>query len=130
MRYLPGIAVMRDFEGRYLFANEAWERLQRRPRQDWQGKTIAEVWPPDMAAQFYEGDLQVITQGKPVQTIEEIPQEDGIHNWLVNKFPIPDKDGRPDPHRRGGHRHHPAAAGGGGPAGIGAAAALSSPLSS
>ena len=48
-----------------------------------------------MAAQFCEGDLQVIVQGKPVQTIEEIPQEDGIHNWLVNKFPIPDKDGRP-----------------------------------
>ncbi len=95
MRHLPGTAVMRDFKGRYLFANEAWERLQRRARQDWEGKTIAEVWPSHMAAQFYEGDLQVITQGKPVQTIEEISQEDGIHNWLVNKFPIPDKDGRP-----------------------------------
>ena len=95
MRHLPGTAIMRDFKGRYLFANETWERLQHRTRQDWEGKTIAEVWPSHMAAQFYEGDLQVIAQGKPVQTIEEIPQEDGIHNWLVNKFPIPDKDGRP-----------------------------------
>ena len=92
---LPGTAVMRDFKGRYLFANEAWERLQHRTRQDWEGKTIAEVWPPHMAARFYEGDLQVIAQGKTVQTIEEIPQEDGIHNWLVTKFPIPDQDGRP-----------------------------------
>jgi signal transduction histidine kinase len=40
-------------------------------------------------------DQQVITRGEPVQTIEEIPQEDGIHNWLINKFPIPDKDGQP-----------------------------------
>lgn len=95
MRHLPGTAIMRDLKGRYLFANEAWERLQRRSRQDWEGKTIAEVWPSPMAAQFYEGDLKVIAQGKPVQSIEEIPQEDGIHNWLVNKFPIPDKDGRP-----------------------------------
>jgi PAS domain S-box-containing protein len=95
MRHAPGTAVMRDFKGRYLFANEAWERLQHRTRQDWEGKTIAEVWPSHMAANFYEGDLQVITQGKPVQTIEEIPQEDGIHNWLVTKFPIPDQDGRP-----------------------------------
>ena len=95
MRHAPGTAVMRDFKGRYLFANETWERLQHRTRQDWEGKTIAEVWPPHMAAKFYEGDLQVIAQGKPVQTIEEIPQEDGIHNWLVNKFPIPDQDGRP-----------------------------------
>ena len=95
MRHLPGTAVMRDFNGRYLFANEVWERLQLRTRQDWEGKTIAEVWPPHMAAKFYEGDLQVIAQGKTVQTIEEIPQEDGIHNWLVTKFPIPDQDGRP-----------------------------------
>jgi len=94
MRHLPGIAFMRDFNGRYLFANEAWERLQRRSRQDWEGKTIAEVWPSQMAAKFYECDHRVMTRGKPVQNIEEIPQEDGLHNWLINKFPIPDRDGR------------------------------------
>jgi len=95
MRHLPGTAIMRDFKGRYIFANETWERVLQRTRQDWEGKTIAEVWPSDLAAQFYEGDLKVIAQGKPVQILEGIPQEDGIHNWLVNKFPIPDKDGRP-----------------------------------
>ena len=124
MRHLPGTAVMRDFKGRYLFANETWEKLQRRTRQDWEGKTLAEVWPSHMAARYIEGDLQVIAQGKPVQTIEEIPQEDGIHNWLVNKFPIPDQRRPAGSHRGGGHRHHPAAAGGGSLAGIGAAAAL------
>jgi PAS domain S-box-containing protein len=96
MRHSPGTAVMRDFKGRYLFANEAWERLQRRTRRDWEGKSIAEVWPPHIAARFYEGDFQVITQGKTVQTIEEIPQEDGIHNWLVTKFPIQDQNGQPN----------------------------------
>jgi PAS domain S-box-containing protein len=95
MRYLPGIAVMRDFQGRYLFANEAWERIQHRPRRDWEGKTIAAVWPPEVAANIHASDQQIISQGEPVQVIEPIPQEDGIHNWLVNKFPIPDKDGRP-----------------------------------
>jgi PAS domain S-box-containing protein len=95
MRHAPGTAVMRDFKSRYLFANEAWERLQHRTRQDWEGKSSAEVWPPDLAARIYEGDLQVIAQGEMVQTIEEIPQDDGIHNWLVTKFPITDKDGRP-----------------------------------
>jgi PAS domain S-box-containing protein len=95
MRHAPGTAVMRDFRGRYIFANETWERLQHLTRQDWEGRTIAELWPPHMAAKFCEGDLQVIAQGKTVQTIEEIPQEDGIHNWLVTKFPIPDQDGHP-----------------------------------
>lgn len=95
MRHTPGTAVMRDFKGRYLFANEAWERIQNRTRRDWEGKSIAEVWPSHIAARFYEGDFQVIAQGKTVQTVEEIPQEDGIHNWLVTKFPIQDQNGRP-----------------------------------
>ena len=95
MRHLPGIAFMRDLKGCYLFANEAWERIKHRLPQDWQGKTIAEVWPPDLAAVFKESDQQVITRGEPVQIIEEFPQEDGTHKWLVNKFPILDKDGRP-----------------------------------
>ncbi|MDP2044907.1 MAG: PAS domain S-box protein, partial [Deltaproteobacteria bacterium] len=95
MRHAPGTAVMRDSKGRYLFANEAWEKRQHRTRQDWEGKAIAEVWPPHLAARFYEGDLKVIAQGKTVQTIEEIPQEDGIHNWLVTKFPVPNQDGQP-----------------------------------
>jgi PAS domain S-box-containing protein len=95
MRHAPGTAVMRDFKGRYLFANEAWEKRQHRTRRDWEGKSIAEVWPPHLADRFYEGDLKVIAQGKTVQTIEEIPQEDGIHNWLVTVFSIPNQDGRP-----------------------------------
>jgi PAS domain S-box-containing protein len=95
MRHLPGTASMRDFKGRYLYANEAWEMIQRRQGQDWKGKTIAEVWPPEIAAKIRDSDQQVITRGGPVQTIVELPQEDGIHSWLVNKFPIPDKDGQP-----------------------------------
>ena len=34
-------------------------------------------------------------RGNRCRSSKRFPQEDGIHNWLVNKFPIPDKDGRP-----------------------------------
>jgi PAS domain S-box-containing protein len=95
MRHLPGIAVMRDFQGHYLFANEAWERLQHRSDPALPDKSKREAWPASPAARIDDRDLQLIVQGEPIQTIEEIPQEDGIHNWLVNKFPILDKDGQP-----------------------------------
>jgi PAS domain S-box-containing protein len=95
MRHLPGSAIMRDDQGRYVYVNETWARIRHLPPEACLGKTVDEVWPPHVAAKFKEGDLRVITQAEPVQTIEEIAQEDGIHNWLVNKFPIPDKDGRP-----------------------------------
>jgi PAS domain S-box-containing protein len=95
MRHLPGIAVMRDFQGHYLFANEVWDRIHHRQRQVLAGGSSPEGWPAAPAANFSDHDFQVITQGEPVQTIEEIPQEDGMHTWLVNKFPILDKDGSP-----------------------------------
>jgi PAS domain S-box-containing protein len=85
MRHIPGTAVMRDFEGRYLFANEAWERLQHRTRQDWEGKTIAEVWPPHMATKFYESDLKVIAQGETVQTMKRFPKRTAsTTGWSIN----------------------------------------------
>lgn len=95
MRYLPGIAFMRDVHGRYLCVNETWERVRQRSPQTVTGKAVQEVWPPEKAAQLNEDDLRVITGGKPVQSIEEIPQEDGVHIWLFNKFPILDKTGQP-----------------------------------
>jgi PAS domain S-box-containing protein len=95
MRYLPGFAVMRDVQGHYLFANEAWERMRRLQGQVWQGKSLAELWLPEAVDTFHDSDLLVLERGEPLQTIEEIPQDDGIHNWLVNKFPILDKDGKP-----------------------------------
>jgi PAS domain S-box-containing protein len=95
MRYLPGTAVMRDFEGRYIYANETWEKVCQCSGQAWQGKTIHEIWSPEVADKLQEADLHVIRQGEPVQIVQEISQKDGVHNWLVNEFPIFNKDGRP-----------------------------------
>ncbi|MHB9073878.1 MAG: PAS domain-containing sensor histidine kinase [Desulfobaccales bacterium] len=95
MRYLPGIAFMRDIKGRYLYVNETWEKVRQRQPQSVVGKVFHEVWPAEKVAQFNEGDRRVLTRGEPVQNIEEISQDDGAHIWLVNKFPILDKDGKP-----------------------------------
>ncbi|HZE21921.1 MAG TPA: PAS domain S-box protein, partial [Desulfobaccales bacterium] len=95
MRHLPGVAVMRDLRGHYLYVNETWERVQRRKPQDWQGRSLEEVWPPETASNLKDSDRQVIAEGEPLQIIEEIPQEDGVHTWLVNKFPILDQDRQP-----------------------------------
>ncbi|MFA4903116.1 MAG: PAS domain S-box protein [Desulfobaccales bacterium] len=95
MRYLPGIAFMRDIQGRYLYVNETWEKVRQRQLQSVVGKVFNEVWPAEKVAQLNEGDRRVLTRGEPVQNIEEISQDDGAHIWLVNKFPILDKDGKP-----------------------------------
>ena len=60
MRHLPGSAIMRDREGRFVFVNESWEKtLGRRPGESL-GKTVDDFWPPEIADKLKELDRQVI----------------------------------------------------------------------
>ncbi len=88
MRHLPGIAFLKDLTGRYVYYNEAaWHQFGRRPR-DILGKTDEEIWSPAEAARHREYDHSVITSGRMVQFVEPATQADGVHYWLIHKFPI------------------------------------------
>ena len=50
MEHLPGLAWIKDPDGRYLYANDAAERAFGDPRDRLYGKTDAEVFPPETAA--------------------------------------------------------------------------------
>ncbi len=92
MRHLPGTATMRDAHGHYLFANETWEKVLGHSREDWWGKTVAEIWPPDLAQPYLEMDQRVIDEGQPLESIETLEQDGRRHFWLMNRFPIPSPD--------------------------------------
>jgi PAS domain S-box-containing protein len=94
MRYLPGTATMRDNQGGYLFANETWEKVFGRKGIDWMGKTLEEVWPPEVASRFLELDRQVLEQGQPLESIEPLEQDGQTNFWLHNQFPILNQDGQ------------------------------------
>lgn len=92
MRHLPGTAAMRDTQGRYLFANETWEKVFGRRQDDWWGKTQAEVWPSDLALPFLELDGEVIERRQPLENIETLERDGQTHFWLINRFPILNPD--------------------------------------
>ncbi len=91
--HLPSVAVIRDLEGRYLFANAAWEQAFHQTREEWQGKTTEDLWPPEVAARFKEQDRIVIETGEALQTLGPLPHPDGQHQWISYRFPIVDQDG-------------------------------------
>ena len=94
MQHLPGLAWIKDSQGRYVYANEAAERAFGTPRERLYGRTDEEVFPPETAAQFRENDRRALEAGAGVQVIETLEHEDGIvHHSLVSKFPIPSPDG-------------------------------------
>jgi PAS domain S-box-containing protein len=95
MQHLPGLAWIKDLEGRYVFANDAAERLWRKSRNELYGKRDEQIFPPDDAAHFRDTDKRALANGLGVETVETTEFEDGLHHSLVRKFPIPGSDGAP-----------------------------------
>jgi PAS domain S-box-containing protein len=93
--HLPSVAVIRDLEGRYLFANAAWEQAFQKRREEWLGKTSEELWPPEVSAKFREQDRIVIESKEALQTLGSLRHPDGLHQWISHRFPIADQDGQP-----------------------------------
>lgn len=90
MQNLPGLAWIKDAEGRYVYANESASRVFRREPRDLLGKTDEEIFPPAIAAQFRANDRDALVTPAGVQVIETLKHDDGIvHHSIVSKFPIP-----------------------------------------
>jgi PAS domain S-box-containing protein len=90
MDNLPGYAWMKDLQGRYVYVNEMVRGL---PGYRSLGKTDAQIWPADLAAEYRANDQQVIAAKKPLHTLEHYQQEGKQRYMAGSKFPIFDKTG-------------------------------------
>jgi PAS domain S-box-containing protein len=95
MAHLPSLAVIRDLEGRCLFANAAWERAFQKSREKWWGETTDDLWPPEIPAKFKQPDQLVMKTGEALHTLGPLPHPDGLHHWISKRFPIVDQDRQP-----------------------------------
>lgn len=94
MQHLPGLAWIKDLDGRYMFANDAALRAFGKSRDALYGRTDDEVFAPDVAAQFKQNDLRALELGS-IQMVETLWHPDGVlHHSIVSKFPITGEDGR------------------------------------
>ncbi len=88
MRHLPGVAFIKDLNGRYVYYNEAaWTLFQIRP-ENIVGRTDNEVWPEENALLYRANDRAVVAGQRPAEFVEPVPHADGTHSWLMYKFPI------------------------------------------
>ena len=96
MQFLPGLAWIKDLNGRYVYANDAALTTFNRPREALYGKKDGDIFPAHEAAQFAENDQKAIASQTGVQLIETLKHLDGrIHHAIVSKFPIPGLEGKP-----------------------------------
>ena len=94
MENLPGLAWMKDLEGRYVYANAAASDAFRYPLEQLLGKMDEELFPPDTARVFRENDRHALAKPGGVQVVEALEQEAGVlHYSIVSKFPVVDAAG-------------------------------------
>jgi PAS domain S-box-containing protein len=88
LRYTPAVVYLKDRQGRYNLVNPRYEELFGVTNKDVQGKSDHDIFPRDVADQFFAHDIKVLEEGQALQVEERIPLADGVHTYLSVKFPI------------------------------------------
>ncbi|MBF0464806.1 MAG: PAS domain S-box protein [Nitrospirae bacterium] len=90
----PMMAFIKDENGRYVFVNDKFNRVTHHKENEVIGKSDFDIFPADTATAMRAHDSMAIAVEKTVDTMENIPEPDGIHQWLIIKFPYKDITGR------------------------------------
>ncbi|HEX7472940.1 MAG TPA: EAL domain-containing protein [Candidatus Limnocylindrales bacterium] len=89
MSTAPIVAFVKDVAGRYIYANpHLLASFADRMGRDWYGRSDADIWPPEVAAQIRANDLAAIRGGTLQAFSQAMPYSDGVHDVLVMKFPL------------------------------------------
>ncbi len=93
MAHLPGLAWIKNSQGRYVYANQAALEAFGVSAQSLYGKTDAEIFPRETAAAFTRHDRQALKGDSGMQVVETLTHLDKqVHHSLVHKFRIPGID--------------------------------------
>ncbi|MBI3837865.1 MAG: PAS domain-containing protein [Planctomycetia bacterium] len=84
------LVYLKDLEGRHLVVNRRCEELFK---MRFVGQTVHDLFPRDIAEQWEAHDRTVVQTGNPIQVEEKVPHDDGLHTYIVVKFPIKDING-------------------------------------
>ncbi len=94
MRHLPGLAWIKDAEGRYAYVNEAAAAAFQKPLEDICGKTDAQIFDQATAEAFRANDRRALAGETGFIAVETLQHRDGLlHHSLVSKFPMKDASG-------------------------------------
>lgn len=85
---------MQDMEGRMIYVNKIFFSTLGAEEKDVYGKTVFDIFPPEVAEELHKDDLKAMESDVPIQVENEIPLPDGMHYSIATKFTLKDKDGR------------------------------------
>lgn len=84
MDQIPGLAYIKDANGRTLFANQGFAALLGLRMEDVIGKRSTDFFSADFAAKIDAEDQEILAKGAP----KELEEYFGGRTWMTTKFPI------------------------------------------
>ena len=90
----PNPIFIKDIEGRFMTINRNLGEMMGITREAITGKTDLDLFPPDIAGVYMANDREVIKSKRILQIEEKADLRDGHHDFLANKFPIFDAEGK------------------------------------
>lgn len=88
LRYTPAVVYLKDRHSRYTLVNPRFEEVFGIRNKDIQGKSDHDIFPREVADQFFAHDLMVLREGRALQVEERVQLTGSIHTYLSVKFPI------------------------------------------
>jgi diguanylate cyclase (GGDEF)-like protein/PAS domain S-box-containing protein len=93
---IPNPIFYKDAEGRYQGCNHAFLELIGMERGSLIGRTVDEIWPPDLARAYREADGQILAQGGHQRYEAQVESGNGERrDVLFDKAVLTSKEGEP-----------------------------------
>ena len=89
-----GVIWVKDLDGRFLVVNAYLLHSLNKQKEEVIGKTVFDLFPPDLARQYTENDRKVILSGNPLEVEEQSSFADGQRIFLSVRFPLRDLNGK------------------------------------
>jgi len=95
MNHSPALAWIIDASGVMVYVNQTYHQVLQLAAVDPIGKSLWDLYPPDIAQHFLDALQTVAQTGQVLERIEPIPRRNGESgDFLVYTFPMPDGAGR------------------------------------
>lgn len=89
MQHLPGLAFMKDLQGKYIYVNEAFSRFTGKPAWDQIGSSDDQIWEAETARLLQDNDQKVLASKAAQSNMETVRLADEQERHLLTaRFPV------------------------------------------
>eukprot|EP01032_Pedospumella_encystans_P036071 gene36071-40798_t len=90
--HAPLLISTKDLEGRMTMANRHFEMLDGYDESHFVGRSVFDLFPPEIAEQLWRNDRRAAQEQRAVQEEESVYHRDKtLHTYMTVKFPLYDE---------------------------------------